>query len=298
MRPYADGGPERPRRLFRRATGILVAVVIPIGAGCGSGAEERAADQPATNGTGFGYGRFDDLPRYSRSEPLGPRAEKAGAVSQSFKAEGATPTQILDFYARRLKEAGWEVVEPVHELGVGTVRGRWAEPKWMITVSASTAPTLPAPNGAIQAYSQYSLSLRPAEVPSAAGPLDASAVPAVEDTAGFTDRNFKVTPVRDYDPIPDETTFSWQLTGDGPAEYVLVRGCRDAPIVFAAGPGGPPAQSQPVTDPGTEVTGLRWPSGALGTYTVGYKGGVAAAELVIKNGAGSRRVRAGRLPCA
>lgn len=180
--------------------------------------------------------------------------------------------------------------------GVAEFHGRGCHA--LLTVSASTAPTLPAPNGAVQAYSQYSLSLRPAEVPSAAGPPRASAVPAVEDTAGFMDRNFKVTPVRDYDPIPDETTFSWQLTGDGPAEYVLVRGCRDASLAFAAGPAGPPAQSQPVADPATGVTGLKWPSGALGTCTVGYKGGVAAAELVVKNGAGSRRVRAGRLPCA
>ena len=273
-------------------------MVILMGAGCGGEAEERAADQPVTNETGFGYGRFDELPRYSRSEPLGPRAEKAGAVSQSFKAEGATPTQILDFYARRLKDAGWDVVEPVHELGVGTVRGRWAQPKWMLTVSASTAPTLTAPAGAIQAYSQYSLNLRPAEVPSAAGPPEGSAIPAVEDTAGFMDRNFTVTPVRDYDPIPDETTFSWQVTGDAPAEYVMVRGCRDAPIVFAAGPAGPPVPLQPVADAATGVSGLKWPSGALGTYTVGYKGGMAAAELIVKNGAGSRRVRAGRLPCA
>jgi hypothetical protein len=241
---------------------------------------------------------FDHLPRYSRSKPLGSRAEKAGALSQSFEAEGATPTQILDFYARRLKNAGWDALEPVHKLGVGTVRGRWAQPKWFLTVSASRAPTLPAPNGAIQAYSQYSLNLRPAEVPSVASPPDASATPAVEDSAGFVDRNFKVTPVRDYDPIPDETTFSWQLTGDGPAEYVLVRGCRDAPVVFTAGPAGPTALPQPVPDPATGVTGLKWPSGVLGTYTVGYKGGVAAAELVVKNGAGSRQVRAGRLPCA
>jgi hypothetical protein len=284
--------------MFGRGAVVLVAMAILVGWGCGGEAEERAADQPVTDETNFGYGRFDELPRYSRSEPLGPRAEKAGAVSQTFKAEGATPTQILDFYARRLRDAGWNVVEPVHELGVGTVRGRWAQPKWMLTVSASTAPTLTAPAGDIQSYSQYSLSLRPAEVPSAAGPPEESAIPAREDTAGFLDRNFKVTPVRDYDPIPDETTFSWQLTGDGPAEYIMVRGCRDAPVVFAAGPAGPPVQPQPLSDPQTGVTGLKWPSGTLGTYTVGYKGAVPAAELVIKNGSGSRRVRAGTLPCA
>lgn len=291
---------ERPagrRPMTRRAAAVLMAAVALLAAACGGDTGERAEDQPVTGGTEFGYGSFDELPRYGRSEPLGPRNEKAGAVSQSFKAEGATPAQILDFYAGRLKDAGWNVVEPVHELGVGTVRGRWANPKWKLTVSATAGPTLTAPEGAIEAYSQYSLSLRPAEVPAAAG-ADESATPAVEDSAGFVDRNFSVTPVRDYDPISDQTAFSWQVAGDGPAEYILVRSCRDVPVVFGVGPTGPPAQPEPVADPVTGVTGLKWEPGAVGTYTAEYKGAIAFAELVVKNGAGSRRARAGSPPCA
>jgi hypothetical protein len=277
---------------------LVIVAMIGIAAGCGGDSDERAADQPVTADTEFGYGNFDELPRYSRSEPLGTRTEKAGAVSQSFKAEGATPTQILDFYARRLKDAGWNVVEPVHKLGVGTVRGRWADPKWVLTVSASAAPTVTAPEGAIEEYSQYSLSIRPAEVPAAEGPAEQSATPAVVDTAGFVDRNFDITGVRDYDPIPDQTAFSWEITGDGPAEYILVRACRDAPAVFAVGPAGPPGQPEPVADRPTGLTGFKWQPGVVGTYTVEYKGAVAAAELVLKNGAGSRRLRAGNAPCA
>lgn len=297
MRQWCEGRPGR-REVFARAAASLLAAVVLTASACGGQADERAADQPVTGRTGFGYGAFDELPRYSRSEPLGQRTEKAGAVSQSFTAEGATPTQILDFYARRLKAAGWDVVEPVHQLGEGAVRGRWTERRWMLTVSASTAPTLTVPPGAIEADSQYSLNLRPAEVPAAAGPPEESASPAVEDTPGFVDRNFRVTPVRDYDPIPEQTTFSWQLTGDGPAEYVLVRGCRDVPVVFAAGPAGPPIQPQPVADPATVVTGLKWQPGTPGTYTVEYKGAVEFAELVIRNGSGSRQIRAGTPPCA
>ena len=297
MRRFRQGRLAR-RAVCDRTVVVLIVAVLVLAAGCDRDTDERAADQPVTADTSFGYGIFDELPRYSRSEPLGPRAEKAGAVSRSFKAEGATPTQILAFYARRLEDAGWNVVEPVHELGVGTVRGRWAQPKWMLTVSASAAPTLDQPAGAIQAHSQYSLSLRPAEVPAAAGPADESAIPAVVDTAGFVDRNFRVTPVRDYDPIPDQTAFSWQVTGDGPADYILVRACRDAPIVFAVGTTGPPVQAEPVADPATGVTGLKWQPGEVGTYTVEYKGAIGAAELVMKNGAGSRRIRAGTPPCA
>lgn len=296
-RCWQDRLGRSPRLMARRIAVLFIVAVLAMAASCDGDTDERAADQPVTGETAFGYGNFDELPRFSRSEPLGPRTEKAGAVSQSFKAEGATPTQILDFYARRLEEAGWNVVEPVHQLGAGTVRGRWAQPKWMLTVSASAAPTLNEPAGAIQAHSQYSLSLRPAEAPAAAGPADESATPAVVDTAGFVDRNFRATPVRDYDPIPDQTTFSWQLTGDGPAEYILVAACRDVPVVFGAGPAGPPVQPEPVADSTTGVTGLKWQPGTLGTYTVEYKGAIAAAELVIKNGGGSRRVRAGTLPC-
>jgi hypothetical protein len=102
--------------------------------------------------------------------------------------------------------------------------------------------------------------------------------------------------VRDYDPIPDQTAFSWNITGDGPADYVVP--CRSVPNVFAVGPGGPPAQSEPVADAETGLTGFKWQPGTLGTYTVEYKGALAAADLVVKNGAGSRRVRAGTLPCA
>ena len=297
-RSWQDRFSRTPPRIGRRISVFLTVAILAVAAGCDGDTDERAADQPVTGDTGLGYGNFDELPRYSRSEPLGPRTEKAGAVSQSFKAEGATPTEILAFYARRLEEAGWNVVEPVHQLGVGTVRARWAQPEWMLTVSANAAPTLNEPAGASQASSQYSLSLRPVEAPAAAGPADESATGAVVDTTGFMDRNFEVTPIRDYDPIPDQTTFSWQLTGDGPAEYILVAPCRDAPLVFAAGPTGPPVQPEPVADPTIGMTGLKWQPGTLGTYSVEYKGPITAAELVMKNGDGSRRVRAGTLPCA
>jgi len=135
-------------------------------------------------------------------------------------------------------------------------------------------------------------------VPAADNGAPESATPAVVDTSGFVDRNFRVTPVRDYDPIPDQTAFSWQLTGDGPADYILVRACRDAALVFAAGPSGPPVQPAPVADAATGITGLKWEPGTIGTYTVEYKAAVEAAELIVKNGSGTRRARAGNIPCA
>lgn len=55
-------------------------------------------------------------------------------------------------------------IEPVRELGPGTVREKWAQPRWLLTVSASAARTVTAPGSAIEEYSQYSLSLEPTTV--------------------------------------------------------------------------------------------------------------------------------------
>jgi hypothetical protein len=104
-------------------------------------------------------------------------------------------------------------------------------PKWFLTISASSAPTVTAPDGAIEAYSQYSLSLQPASAPSAeTGRGAGEAVAEIATVGTFADRGFSVAKTRDYDPVHDETAFSWQLHGDGPAEYVMVVPCRDVEV--------------------------------------------------------------------
>lgn len=129
-----------------RVARLTVTAVLVLSAACATGdVEERPEAQPVPGRADFGPGIFDELPRYSRSEPLGPRNETDGVVSQSFSARNTDPQQILSFYGRRLEEAGWSAVEPVTELGPGTYRAQWGRPQWLLTVSASTAPTITPP---------------------------------------------------------------------------------------------------------------------------------------------------------
>ena len=129
-------------------------------AGCGRD-EAREGTQPAPGTNTFEQGVFDDLPRFPRSEPLGPRTEEAGTVSQSFRAEGVTPEGVLDYYETALE--GWEPV-PEAARTAAPFRQRWARDDWTLVVSASEAPALPdqTPTASGPVATQYSLVLSPA----------------------------------------------------------------------------------------------------------------------------------------
>ncbi len=144
--------------MIRRS--IFVATVLLL-AGCGSDEAERAA-QPAPGVTTFEQGRFDDLPRYPRSEPLGPRSEKDGVVAQSFRATGAEPQQVLEWYRDELGQ-GWIMLTPIERLGVGTVRADWVQGEYRLRVSATREAELEnRDDAARKVVSQYSVSLQPA----------------------------------------------------------------------------------------------------------------------------------------
>lgn len=144
------------RRGTRLVGTAVVAVVLLVG--CGGDGEPPEA-LPSTDDTTFATGRFDDLPRYPRSSPLGERHEEGDVVAQSFKADGATPEMVLRWYAERLD--GWTVVESPHRIGVGTFRGRWSDGDHVLVVSSTEAPAVTEqPTGAGPTV-QYSLSLEP-----------------------------------------------------------------------------------------------------------------------------------------
>ncbi len=125
-------------------------------AGCARDREREGA-QPAPDVTTFEQGRFDDLPLFPRSDPVGPRSEKEGVVTRSFVAKGATPEQVMQFYEGRLK--GWQQVEPSHLVGTSTHRAKWALDNWFLEVSASAyASSIDDP---LEAQVQYSLVLSP-----------------------------------------------------------------------------------------------------------------------------------------
>ncbi len=143
-------------RRFLVATGLLAGVL----GGCGSGEADPVA-QPAPGITTFGPGRFDDLPQYPRSEPLGPRNEEAGVVVRSYKVPGASPEQILEFYRQALEER-WNMVTEAERLGVGTLRAEWVSEEYRLLVSATRESELDSRKDASNSVvAQYSLTLHP-----------------------------------------------------------------------------------------------------------------------------------------
>ncbi len=128
--------------------------------GCGA-ADTPPAAQPAPEVTTFEQGRFDDLPVYFRSDPLGPRSEKQGVVTRSYEASGASPEQVLEFYRNAL-DYRWRMVTPIERIGVGTVRADWEDGQYRLRVSATEAPALDTSDGGVHAVvTQYSLTLHP-----------------------------------------------------------------------------------------------------------------------------------------
>jgi hypothetical protein len=154
------GRGRRPLVSLRRH--LLVAGVVVAGAtaGCRSSDTDPAA-QPVPEVTTFEQGRFDDPPQFPRSEPVGPRTEVGGVVTRSYRAEGAFPAQILEFYRDAL-DARWQMEAEIDKLGVGTFRADWVGDDYRLRVSATEAPTLESESDAAgTVVAQYNLSLHP-----------------------------------------------------------------------------------------------------------------------------------------
>lgn len=153
LRLRRDRRPPHRRALRRRPRAVL-ALALVLFAACSS--EGREGTQPAPGVTTFEQGRFDDLPTFPRSTPLGPRSEKQGVVARSFRATGATPAQVLGYYERALDD--WIVLDSPHRVGTSDYRGTWATDDYTLLISSAPAP------GVDQRYetvTQYSLTLSP-----------------------------------------------------------------------------------------------------------------------------------------
>lgn len=147
------------RRL--RSAVAPVAIAAALAAGCGP-RDPDPATQPAPDVTTFEQGRFDDLPTFPRSEPLGPRTEEAGVISRSYRASGASPEQVLEYYRDTLNDR-WQMVTEIERLGAGTFRADWVSEDHRLRVSATGEELLQDDDDAAadRAVSQYSLNLRP-----------------------------------------------------------------------------------------------------------------------------------------
>lgn len=147
-------------RLQRGKAGVLTTVMVMTIAGCGDG-EKQGVTQPAPNVTTFEPGRFDDLPQYPRSEPVGPRSDKSGAVARSYRARGAAPQVVLEYYEKNLDPARWRMISRIEQLGNDTYRAAWASGSYRLRVSATREPQLDENAASTQVITQYSLTLEP-----------------------------------------------------------------------------------------------------------------------------------------
>lgn len=137
----------------RSLAGLAGAVALAVVAvGCGTGPSRPA--QPAPSVTAFTGGAFDQLPRYPRTDPIGPRNDSGAISQQSFTATGTTPEQVLNWYADHLRT--WTVVEAPHKTGAADVAGEWAMGDRRLQVTAGPAPTVGS-----ETTVQYSLLLQP-----------------------------------------------------------------------------------------------------------------------------------------
>ncbi len=154
---------KRGRRLTFQLVALSGALALLV-AGCAPRGEDPAT-QPAPDVTTFEQGRFDDLPQFPRSDPVGPRTEEAGVVARSYGARGASPEQVLEFYKEALEE-GWNMVTPIERLGPSTFRAEWVSDEYRLLVSATRESTLDPPDDAANpVVTQYSLTLHPLQPP-------------------------------------------------------------------------------------------------------------------------------------
>ena len=150
----------------RRCRGVRLrvgAVAFLLGLGlvaCGDNSPDEGT-QPAPAVTTFEQGPFDDLPQFPRSEPVGPRSEKDGVVARSYKATGASPQQVLEFYRDGLPPQ-WKMVAPIEKLGADTFQADWVDESYRLRVSATREDLLDSDDEAVDpTVSQYSLTLHP-----------------------------------------------------------------------------------------------------------------------------------------
>ena len=133
------------------ALGVLMVALVVLTTSCSSG---DADTQPRNDVQDFGEGRFDEIPRFPRSTPMGRETEVGEHTARNFTAQGATTQQVLSFYDGRLEQ--WRRIVPVHEQEK-TWLGEWQRGDMQLRVTAAPAPALEGPYEAIV---QYSLELR------------------------------------------------------------------------------------------------------------------------------------------
>lgn len=114
-----------------------VLAVVVVGGACGGA--------PSVAGTAVvadEAGPLTDVPTYPGSQPVG-EGQKGddGSISRGFRAAGATPTQVMAFYAKELR-GSWEVGSTVAPIGPATFRASWSRRGTSLSVVAQPAPAI------------------------------------------------------------------------------------------------------------------------------------------------------------
>lgn len=154
---------HRRRRAAARAHAVAltgVALLVVVAAGACRAEEPEPATQPAPDVTTFEPGKFDDLPLFPRSDPLGPRTDEDGVVARSYRAVGTTAREVVEYYRSTLA-TDWTLASAPEQLGPRTYRADWVTDEYRLRVSATEGETLesgdtPSAEEAVQ----YSLTLR------------------------------------------------------------------------------------------------------------------------------------------
>lgn len=143
-----------------RSFAIAVALLLGTTAGAACGGDDQGPEaQPDPDASRFVEGDFDDLPRYPRSEPFGPKSEKRGIITQSFRATGATPDAVIEYFRTAMQQRGWEPAEPVFRDDTAS-RVDFVTDEHRLEVSAVVADANDS-ESTDNAAVQYSLVLRP-----------------------------------------------------------------------------------------------------------------------------------------
>lgn len=135
------------RWLDRAEATAAVAVVLLVDGIAGCGADPST---PARSGAGPESSvptyEFETIPLYPRSDPVGPRRRHGHAVEQTFEVLGATPGEVLDWYAGQLSQ--W-VALPAE----ATDRAAWLQRTWV--AGARRLVVTAAPSTEVGADSPY-----------------------------------------------------------------------------------------------------------------------------------------------
>lgn len=106
-----------------------------------------------------GSAAFRRPPAVSRSEPFGRPSTQDGIVTRSYRTDGATTAQLIDFDLEVLPERRWEEAEPGYRFDTGH-RADFINQEHRLEVSATDVDR-PATNDDRPAGVQFCLVLGP-----------------------------------------------------------------------------------------------------------------------------------------